>query len=96
MQEEEAPIQQPISDTLDLHTFKPSEAKDLVQEFLKECKKQGISNARIVHGKGVGILQRTVQSVLREIKDVQSFHLAGRNEGSWGATIVYLKNKGTK
>ena len=84
----------PIDGTLDLHTFKPSEAKDLVREYLSVCLEKGILRVRIVHGKGTGALARTVHSVLAKIPEVESFALAGPDEGAWGATIVRLKERG--
>jgi len=57
---EPAPVKIPIDGTLDLHTFKPSEAKDLVPEYLKACLEKGIFRVRIVHGKGSGALLRTL------------------------------------
>ncbi len=84
------PVEIPVEGTLDLHTFRPSEVKDLVPEYLKACREKGIFRVRIVHGKGTGVLQRTVHAVLRKIPDVVSFELAEADEGGWGATIVRL------
>jgi DNA-nicking Smr family endonuclease len=85
------PVEIPINGILDLHTFKPSEVKALVPDYLKQCRRRGIFSIRIIHGKGTGALRRTVHSVLREMPEVASFHLAEQEQGSWGATIVYLK-----
>ncbi len=88
---EPAPVEIPIEGTLDLHTFKPSEVKDLVPEYLKACLEKGIFRIRIVHGKGSGALLRTVHSVLKKTPEVDSFEMAGPDEGGWGATVVRLK-----
>jgi dsDNA-specific endonuclease/ATPase MutS2 len=81
----------PIDGTLDLHTFSPKDVGVLVPEYLEECLKRGILRLRIVHGKGVGELQRTVHALLGRDPNVAAFALAGPDEGSWGATIVHLK-----
>jgi len=86
------PIEIPIDGILDLHTFKPSEVKDLIIDYLDACYNRGIFIVKIIHGKGKGILKNKVHSVLRKIPKISSFHLAEENQGSWGATIVYLKN----
>jgi DNA-nicking Smr family endonuclease len=84
------PVEVPIDGTLDLHTFKPSEIKDLVIEYLTACRERGILDVRIIHGKGTGTLRRTVHSVLRKIPEVSSFQLAGGDGGGWGATLITL------
>jgi len=90
-----APIEVPIGDELDLHTFNPAEVKELVSGYIKACSQRGISSVRIIHGKGTGSLQRSVHSILRKLPEVESLHLAGHSEGGWGATIVTLKNAKT-
>jgi dsDNA-specific endonuclease/ATPase MutS2 len=69
-QNERAPVEIPIDGILDLHTFSPSEVKDLVPDYLKECSKRGIFGVRVIHGKGTGALQRTVHSILSKIPEV--------------------------
>ena len=85
------PVEIPVEGTLDLHTFRPSDVKDLVPEYLKACRRKGVLRVRIVHGKGSGILQRTVRSILGKMPEVASFETSGPDEGSWGATIVRLR-----
>lgn len=85
------PVQVPIDGTLDLHTFRPSDIKFLVPDYLEECRKAGIYNVRIVHGKGIGNLRRTVHAVLQRVDSVASYRLAGEDSGSWGATLVTLR-----
>ncbi len=85
------PIQLPIDGVLDLHTFKPREVKDLVLDYLAECQTRGIFLVRIIHGKGVGNLRRTVHSILEKHPEVVSFTLDHPQLGSWGATLVQLR-----
>jgi DNA-nicking Smr family endonuclease len=80
----------PIDGTLDLHTFAPREAKELVLEYLRECQARGILQVRIVHGKGTGALRRQVHALLAKMPEVASFALAGESGGGWGATLVRL------
>jgi DNA-nicking Smr family endonuclease len=84
------PIELPIDGTLDLHTFKPRDVKELVPDYLAECRGKGILQVRIIHGKGTGALRQTVHAVLDRLPQVASYHLAS-DRGSWGATIVHLK-----
>ena len=81
----------PISDMLDLHHFSPKDLKFLLPEYLEECRKAGILEIRVVHGKGKGVLKKTTHSILERIDFVESFKLADERSGSWGATWVRLK-----
>ena len=84
----------PFDGTLDLHTFAPKEVKDLLPEYLAGCQERGLSEVRVVHGKGTGALRRTVKSLLERDPRVASFRAAGEDAGGWGATLVTLKPRG--
>lgn len=81
----------PIEDCLDLHSFAPSDVRDVVTEYLFQCHQKGFAEVRIVHGRGVGIQRRIVQSLLENHPLVLSFRDAPPESGGWGATVVYLK-----
>ena len=87
---EDDPIKLPIDGILDLHTFNPKEVKDLVPEYLKECRKQGIYHVRIIHGKGTGTLRHTVCSILEKDPMVLRFRTPHYGGDGWGATEVEL------
>ncbi len=84
----------PIEDSIDLHTFRPSEVKDLLDDYLEAARNKGFEEVRIIHGKGTGALRLTVHSILQKHPLVTSFREAGHGEGGWGATIVVLRKKG--
>ena len=88
---EDTVVDLPVDGVLDLHTFHPSDVKDLVPEYLTACRAKGSLRVRIVHGKGTGELLRSVHALLERIFEVESFELAEPEEGGWGATIVHLK-----
>ncbi|HET6568742.1 MAG TPA: Smr/MutS family protein [Rhodothermales bacterium] len=85
------PVEYPIDGILDLHAFDPRDVKDLVPEYLHACREKGLLRVRIIHGKGTGVLRRTVHAVLDRLPEVESYTLAGADAGSWGATIVFLQ-----
>jgi len=88
----EDPIEFEITDELDLHTFRPSEVGELVPDYIELAQDKGFSRVRIIHGKGIGTLRETVHALLRKDPRVERFELAGQGEGSWGATIVWLRH----
>jgi dsDNA-specific endonuclease/ATPase MutS2 len=85
------PFEIPIDGVLDLHTFSPKEVKDLVPEYIGECLRLGITEIRIIHGKGTGTLKAVVHSLLGKDPRVAGFADAGTGAGGWGATVVRLK-----
>lgn len=89
--EEQAPVEIPINGELDLHPFRPKEVKSVVVEYLQQCRKRGILEVRIVHGKGSGNLRRTVHATLLRLDIVLDFRLGDASAGSWGATLARLK-----
>jgi|ERR1051325_4509053 DNA-nicking Smr family endonuclease len=90
-QEGGGPLPLPIDGVLDLHTFRPSDVKGVVLDYLAECRDRGILEVRVVHGKGIGQLRQTVHAMLAKHRDVASFALAGEAYGGSGATIVHLR-----
>lgn len=82
----------PIDGVLDLHTFSPKEVKGLLPEYISICRQKGIYEIRVIHGKGTGMLRRSVHSLLEKMAEVESFQTADADAGGWGATLVKLKS----
>lgn len=87
----EPPVELPIDGVLDLHSFRPKQVKSLVLDYLAACQERGILQVRIIHGKGIGQLRRTVHSLLARHPEVVSFHLDHELFSGAGATIVQLR-----
>ncbi len=87
---DDPPVPLPITDELDLHTFRPGDLGKLIPTYLAECRARGLLTVRIVHGKGTGTLRETVHALLRRSPLVLSFRLGDEHTGSWGATLVTL------
>ncbi|MEX0845352.1 MAG: Smr/MutS family protein [Balneolaceae bacterium] len=83
------PIEIPINGILDLHLFNPKELGELIPDYIEACLDKDIKSLRIIHGKGKGVLRRTVHSILEKHPKVKSYSLASDKSG-WGATVVEL------
>jgi DNA-nicking Smr family endonuclease len=88
---DDSPVQIPIDGVIDLHTFAPRDAADVVNEYLNVCSQKEILEVKIIHGKGKGVLRSVVESVLQRHPLVLSF-TQDRGPSSWGATIVFLRS----
>jgi dsDNA-specific endonuclease/ATPase MutS2 len=84
-------IRIPIADVIDLHTFRPADIPDLIEDYIDACIRAGLTSVRIIHGKGMGLQKVRVRELLRRHPRVLSFTDAPREAGGWGATIVALK-----
>ncbi len=91
MPDASTPVPLPITDELDLHTFRPAEVGDLLGDYLAACAARGIGSVRIIHGKGTGALRERVHAWLRRSPQVESFALCESAAGGWGATRAVLK-----
>jgi len=85
------PVIVPIEDVIDLHTFRPRDIPNLIEDYIAECVREGFASVRIVHGKGTGAQKKRVQNLLRRNPLVLSFADAPLEAGGWGATVVQLK-----
>lgn len=94
--EPDEPIEFPIEDSIDLHTFRPGEVKDLVNDYLEAAFEKGFGEVRIIHGKGTGVLAEIVRSILKKHPLVVSFRQADYSSGGWGATVAVLGERQQK
>lgn len=85
------PVVVPIEDSIDLHAFAAKEIPSVVEEYLEQCRRSGIYEVRIIHGRGKGIQRNIVRSILGKSALVLSFKDAPPESGGWGSTIVALK-----
>jgi len=85
------PVPLEINGELDLHTFSPRDIGDLIPTWFDECRKAGLLNVRIIHGKGTGALRKGVHALLARRPEVIDYKLGDQSSGSWGATRVRLK-----
>jgi len=80
------PVEIPIEDWIDLHTFRPDETADVVEEYLYQALRKGYSCVRIIHGRGMGVQRQIVHSILKRHPQVASFS----DSADRGATVAFL------
>jgi DNA-nicking Smr family endonuclease len=80
----------PIDAEIDLHAFAPRDIPSVVDEYVHAAAAAGLTEVRLVHGRGRGVQRGIVQAVLDrhplvlEFWDDAASHL--------GATIAILKH----
>jgi DNA-nicking Smr family endonuclease len=87
------PIVVPIEDSIDLHAFHPKDIPSVVEEYLEQCGQAGLTEVRIIHGRGTGVQRNIVRGILEKHPMVLSFREAPAEAGGWGATVVVLREQ---
>ena len=86
--DEPEPIAVPIERELDLHAFAPRDIPSVVDSYIEAAHDAGLSEVRLIHGRGKGVQRGIVQNVLEhhplvaEFWDDHASHL--------GATVARL------
>lgn len=78
----------PIEGELDLHPFQPRDIPSVVEEYIREAHAAGLSEVRLIHGRGIGVQRGIVQQALERHPLVESFSDDVRSH--LGATIATL------
>jgi hypothetical protein len=84
------PIVVPIEDSIDLHYFRPAEIVDVVTAYLDGVWEAGLTEIRIIHGRGRGVQRHRVRRLLARDDRVAHFDDAPADRGGIGATLVRL------
>jgi len=85
------PVRIPIEDALDLHAFAPRDVAAVVADYLEAAHARGLTEIRLIHGRGQGVQRSIVRSVLTRHPLVTGFADAPADRGGWGATVVQLR-----
>jgi DNA-nicking Smr family endonuclease len=92
---DDAAIELPIEDSIDLHPFQPRDVRDVAFEYLVAARARGFREVRVIHGRGIGIQREIIRKLLSSLDWVESFHDADATGGGWGATVVILRAQET-
>jgi DNA mismatch repair protein MutS2 len=80
-----------VAREIDVRGFEPDDAIRAVETFIENAVMGGVDHARIIHGKGKGILRERMKHWLKEQPAVKEFRLGELREGGTGVTIVTLE-----
>ena len=83
------PHELPVDGVLDLHAFAPRDVKSVVEEYVRAASEAGLTEIRLIHGRGSGVQRGIVQAALERHRLVVRFWDAP--ESHLGATIAILK-----
>jgi DNA mismatch repair protein MutS2 len=75
---------------LEVRAQRVEEVLPKLERFLDDAFRTGLSQVRIIHGKGTGTLRRVVRERLAEHPLVKSYETASREEGGEGVTVATL------
>lgn len=84
------PLRLPVEDALDLHAFAPREVPSLVVEYLVAARAAGLTEVRLIHGRGRGVQRAAVHAAIASLPFVLAAREAPPERGGWGATVVVL------
>lgn len=79
-----------VSGEIDIRGMASDEAILELDKYIDNAVVSGLETIRIIHGKGTGVLRKSVQTHLRSHKAVKSFRLGTFGEGENGVTVAEL------
>lgn len=80
-----------VATSIDLRGLDAEEAIYNVDKYLDEAYMAGLGSVTVIHGKGTGVLRKTIGDLLKRHQHVKSYRLGEYSEGGSGATVVELK-----
>ena len=78
---------------LDVRGMRREEAIRCLEKQIDDSLLHGLSEFSIIHGKGEGVLQESIQTFLSKSRVVEEYSFSRPEEGGFGRTIVQLKRR---
>ena len=76
--------------TIDIRGERLNDALDIVMHFIDDATMVGVSQVKILHGKGNGILREEIRKYLKTVPAVASFRDEAVQQGGAGITVVEM------
>ena len=76
--------------TIDIRGERLNDALDIVMHFIDDATMVGVSQVKILHGKGNGVLREEIRKFLKTVPAVASFRDEAVQQGGAGITVVEM------
>lgn len=80
-----------VSFEIDLRGMTGEEAAGALDKYLDDAVLAGLTQVRIIHGKGTGALRKAVSDFLRTDPRIAEWRLGETGEGGSGVTVAKVK-----
>ncbi|MGL5244509.1 MAG: Smr/MutS family protein, partial [Sarcina sp.] len=80
-----------VATSVDLRGMDSEEACYTADKYLDDAYVGGLGEVTLVHGKGTGVLRKSINEMLRKHPHVKKHRLGEYGEGGTGVTVVILK-----
>lgn len=80
-----------FKDNINVRGMRVAEALEVVQDFIDDAIMVGVSEVRILHGKGTGALKEELRRYLRSVSEVESAEDEHADRGGSGYTVVRFR-----
>ena len=73
----------PIEDSFDLHSFRPEDVRDALEDYLEAAREKGYREVRIIHGKGKGVRRAEVRQWLSSHPFIADYSTRAPSGAAW-------------
>ena len=81
-----------FKDNVDVRGMRAGEALEVVEDLVDDALMVGVSEVRILHGKGTGALKEEIRRYLRTVDEVATIADDHADRGGAGITVVTFKH----
>jgi dsDNA-specific endonuclease/ATPase MutS2 len=92
--DDQAPLRVPIEREIDLHAFGARDIRSVVDEYVTAAAAAGLTEVRLIHGRGRGVQRAAVQATLERHSRVIEFW--DDTDAHLGATVARLEPERTQ
>src|SRR3712207_9513106 len=80
-----------VPSSIDLRGMDSQEAIYTTDKYLDEACMAGLGAVTVIHGKGTGVLRKSIHDMLKRHPHAKNYRLGEYGEGGTGVTVVEIK-----